>query len=85
MLATAGWDCNSGFFKQTPSDPWIHAAVYKSAHAPQDPKSTDWHKLSELKLLPQSADRSVYSHGYLRQQDLIVPWLDHSLMSMAVK
>jgi len=85
MLATAGWDCRGGFFKQTPSDPWIHAAVYKSAHPPKDPKRTNWHELSELKLLPESADASIYAHGHLRQQDLIIPWLDHSLMSMAVR
>jgi SAM-dependent methyltransferase len=85
MLATNGWDCRSGFFKQSPSDSWIHAAVYKGAQQPLDPKNTDWHRLSELKLLPESADASIYSHGYLRQQDLIIPWLDHSLMSMAVR
>jgi SAM-dependent methyltransferase len=85
MLATAGWDCRGGFFKQAPTDPWIHVVVYKSTHEPQDPKTTTWHALSELKLLPESADRSVFAHNYLRQQDLVVPWLDHSLMSMAIK
>jgi len=85
MLATAGWDCRSGFFRQAPADPWIHAVVYKSAHEPQDPKTATWHALSEFKLLPESADRSVYAHNYLRQQDLVVPWLDHSLMSMSLK
>ena len=85
MLATAGWDCRGGFFRQAPTDPWIHAVVYKSDQAPQDPKTATWHKLSELNLLPESADRSVFAHNYLRQQDLIVPWLNHSLMSMALK
>jgi SAM-dependent methyltransferase len=85
MLATAGWDCRNGFFKQAPTDPWIYAVVYKSIHEPHDPKTTTWHALSELELLPESADRSVFAHNYLRQQDLVVPWLDHSLMSMAIK
>ena len=85
MLATAGWDCRAGFFLQNPLEPWIHAVVYKSEHAPRNPKSTNWHELSELKLLPDSAARSVKAHGYLRQQDLIVPWIDHSLMSMAIR
>jgi len=85
MLATAGWDCRGGFLRQSPMDPWIHAVVYKSMHAPQDPKTITWHALSELKLLPESADRSIFAHNYLRQQDLVVPWLDHSLMSMALK
>jgi ubiquinone/menaquinone biosynthesis C-methylase UbiE len=83
MLATAGWDCRSGFFKQTPTEPWIHAVVYKSSHKPLDPKTATWHQLSELNLLPDSASRSIYAHNYLRQQDLIVPWLDQSLLSMA--
>jgi len=85
MLATAGWDCASGFFKQTPSDQWIHAVVYKSTHTPQDPKNTTWHSLSEKGLLPISAMKSVHAHNYLRQQDLTIPWIDHSLMSMAIK
>lgn len=85
QLATAGWDCASGFFKQTTADSWIHAVVYKSAHNPQNPKNTTWHSLSELGLLPESAMKSVHAHNYLRQQDLVVPWLDHSLTSMALK
>ena len=85
MLATAGWDCRSGFFKQTPTDSWLHAVVYKSTHEPMNPKKTTWHDLSALKLLPESADASIYANGYLQQQDLVVPWIDHSLMSMAVR
>ena len=85
QLASAGWDCGAGFFKQAPADPWIHAVVYKSAHEPQDPKMTTWHALFELGLLPESAAKSVHAHNYLRQQDLVVPWLDHSLMSMALR
>jgi SAM-dependent methyltransferase len=84
MLATAGWDCGSGFFKQTPTEPWIHAIVYKSEHSPQDVRNTDWYKLVNLKLLPECANSSIDAHGALRQQDLVVPWIDHSLMSMAV-
>ena len=82
MLAVAGWDCRSGFFKKNPQDPWLSAVVYKSEHKPMDPRTTDWHRLSELKLLPESADHSVYSHGELDQRDLILPWLDHSLTVM---
>jgi SAM-dependent methyltransferase len=83
MLAMSGWDCRAGFFRQMHADPWIHAIVYKSSHAPQNPKTTTWHDLSELELLPESADRSIYAHGHLRQHDLIVPWIDKSLMSMS--
>ena len=84
MLATAGWDCGAGFFKQVSTEPWLHAVVYKSAQTPLDPRTTNWHQLSELNLLPPSAAASVYAHNALRQQDLVVPWLDHSLLSMAV-
>ena len=79
MLAVSGWDCKSGFFKKNQQDAWLHAVVYKSQHAPMNPKITYWHHLSQLKLLPESAEKSVYAHGELDQRDLIVPWLDQSL------
>jgi SAM-dependent methyltransferase len=82
MLALTGWDCAAGFFLQKPNDPWIRAIVYKSEHTPLDPKTTNWHRLSELNLLPKSAAESVNAHNYLRQQDLVLPWLDHSLTWM---
>jgi SAM-dependent methyltransferase len=84
MLATAGWDCGAGFFKQTPSEPWIHAVVYKSQHSPLNPKTASWHKLVELGLLSEYAAKSINAHNCLRQQDLVVTWLDHSLLSMAI-
>jgi SAM-dependent methyltransferase len=79
QLAVSGWDCKNGFFLKKPQDPWLHAVVYKSGHAPMNPKTTTWFDLREKKLLPDSADNSIYKHSQLRQQDLIVPWLDHSL------
>jgi trans-aconitate methyltransferase len=79
MLAVSGWDCKNGFFLKKPQDPWIHAVVYKSQHAPMDPRTTDWHTLSAMDLLPDSAKKSVYAHGELDQRDLVVPWLDYSL------
>lgn len=83
MLAVSGWDCKHGFFLKNPRDPWIHAIVYKSNIPPQDPKKTNWHTLSEMGLLPESAERSIFAHNELRQQDLILPWLDHSLMTFS--
>lgn len=85
MLATTGWDCRSGFFKQSLNDGWLHAAVYKSQHQPLDPKTTSWYRLVELGLLSESAEKSINRHGYLKQQDLVVSWLDHSLTSMALR
>jgi SAM-dependent methyltransferase len=83
MLAVTGWDCGAGFFSKRPGDPWTHAVVYKSSHPDMDPKTTTWHQLAEMKLLPESAAVSVQAHNYLRQQDLVVPWLDHSLTDMS--
>ena len=83
MLALNGWDCRSGFFSKLPRDPWIRAIVYKSEHEPMDPRTTTWHQLSEMKLLPESADASVFAHNYLRQQDLVIPWIDRSLIDMS--
>lgn len=80
MLAVTGWDCKSGFFLKQPNDPWLHAVVYKSNQAPRDPRKTTWYDLVESKLLPDSADASIQKYGYLRQRDLILPWLDKSLM-----
>ena len=82
MLALTGWDCAAGFFLQKPNDPWIRAVVYKSEQEPLDPKTASWHQLRELNLLPNSAAESVHTHNYLRQQDLVLPWLDHSLTWM---
>jgi SAM-dependent methyltransferase len=83
MLAVTGWDCQAGFFQQLPLDPWIRAVVYKSEQSPRNPKSTNWYELADSKLLPHSAVASINAHGYLRQQDLIVPWLDKSMVAMS--
>jgi SAM-dependent methyltransferase len=79
MLAATGWDCRAGFFQQESTDPWIRAVVYKSVNLPENPRKITWYELQEQKLLPESADKSVLAHGHLRQQDLIVPWLDKSM------
>lgn len=83
VLAVTGWDCRSGFFLKNPTDPWIHAVVYKSQHEPMNPRTTRWYDLAEKNLLPDSAVSSINRHGYLRQRDLILPWIDKSLGSMA--
>lgn len=47
-----------------------------------DPRTTTWHDLSELKLLPESAEKSVYAHGELYQHELVLPWLDQGLRDL---
>ena len=79
MLAVSGWDCNTGFFKKSPTDPWLHAVVYRSDLGPQDIASTSWYQLAEQNLLPKSAADSVQRHGYVDQSELVLPWLDKNL------
>lgn len=79
MLAITGWDCRSGFFYKEANDPWIHAIVYNSDQKARDPRSTTWYDLADSGLLPESAVRSVMKHGYLKQRDLVLPWLDKNL------
>jgi SAM-dependent methyltransferase len=85
MLATAGWDCRAGFFKKNLTDPWLNAVVYKSSHEPMNPQTITWYELADRKLLPESADTCINRHGELRQQELIVPWLDKSLMHLGLQ
>lgn len=83
MLSVTGWDCRNGFFQQRSGDPWIRAVVYKTENQPLDFKTTTWYDLIDTGLLPETAERSIMAHGYLMQQDLVVPWLDHNLSWMA--
>jgi len=78
MLAVNGWDCKHGFFKKDANDCWLHAVVYKSSHAPMDPQTTTWYDLIEKDLLPVSAVDSIVKYGHLRQQDLVLPWINGS-------
>lgn len=80
MLAIAGWDCRAGFWRKTADDAWIHAAVYKSSKDPMNPR-VSWYELAESGMLPDSAQAGINRYGYLRQQDLLLPWIDKSLIS----
>jgi hypothetical protein len=82
-LAVSGFDCRDGFFKKMPDDPWLHAIVYKSEHAPMDPRTTRWYDLIDLELIPDSMAASIMRYGYARQRDLVLPWIDKSLHSFA--
>lgn len=80
ILVISGWDCRGGFFRKTPDDPFIHAVVYKAPQEPPQPRAS-WYELMETGLLPLSADAGINRLGYLRQQDLVLPWLDKSLIT----
>jgi len=85
MLATSGFDCREGFLRQRRHDPYIWAAVYKSKHEPMDRRSTTWYDLMEKKLLPVSADNCVLKYGYLKQEFLVLEWLDRQRHDLAVE
>lgn len=83
MLAVTGWNCKSGFFLKRPENNWIHAVVYKHDAGAFDLDQVNWYTLMEAGRLPDSADTGILAHGYLRQQDLILPWVDRSLHVLA--
>lgn len=76
MLAINGFDCNDAYLYKQYQDPWIQMAVYKSDIAPMDPVTTTWADLIEKNLLNPSVVRSVTNHGYIRQEEILYPWLD---------
>lgn len=78
MLALSGFDCKSGFFLKKMEDPWINAVVYKSQTKAMDPCTTTWFDLMAADLLPESVESSIKKCGHVRQQDLVLPWLNKS-------
>jgi len=78
ILAVNGFDCNSGFFQQQFNDKWLKAIVYKSDISPMNPTTTTWYDLADKKLIPESGIDSVNEYGYMRREDLVLPWLDYS-------
>jgi trans-aconitate methyltransferase len=78
MLAVNGFDCRDSYFYKSSVDSWIYAAVYKSDIEPMDPSKTRWYDLVEKNLLNDSVVTSINKHGYLKQEDIMVTWLDRN-------
>lgn len=76
MLAVNGFDCNDAYLLKQANDQWINIAVYKSNVAPMNPETTSWTKLATTGLLHPSMVASINTYGYLRQEDIVMPWLD---------
>jgi hypothetical protein len=76
MLAVNGFDCKDAYMLKEFNDPWIHIAVYKSDIAPMDATTTTWLDLVDKGLLNSTVVNSINSYGYLRQEDILYPWLD---------
>jgi SAM-dependent methyltransferase len=79
MLAVNGFDCRDSYMYKVENDPWIHLAVYKSDIPPMDPYTTTWNDLDEKGLLHKTLSNSIRSYGYLRQEDILLQWLDKQL------
>jgi SAM-dependent methyltransferase len=75
MLAVNGFDCNDAYFYKNVNNNWIHAAVYKTCD-PMDPRKTSLYDLAEKNLLHPSVVNSLQKNGYIKQEEIIYPWLD---------
>jgi SAM-dependent methyltransferase len=76
MLAVNGFDCRDAYLLKKFNDPWINIAVYKSDVEPMNPATTSWIDLIDTGLLNISVVESIKKYGYLRQEDIVYPWLD---------
>lgn len=76
MLAVNGFDCRDAYLLKQFNDPWIHMAVYKSNISPMNPATTAWTDLIDLGLLHPTIVNSIHTHGYLKQEEIVMPWLD---------
>ena len=76
MLAVNGFDCNDAYALKDLNDPWLHLAVYKSNIEPMDPATTNWYHLAERGLLHPTIENSLNRNGYVKQEDILYPWLD---------
>ncbi len=76
MLAVNGFDCRDAYLLKQFNDPWVCVAVYKSDQEPRDPANTSWLDLVGTGLLHSSIENSINQFGYLRQEDIVMPWLD---------
>lgn len=73
LLALAGFDCRDAYFYR--KDGWLYAGVYKIKE-PYDFRKTNLYQLVDDGMFSDSACHSIARFGYLRQEDIIYPWLD---------
>lgn len=75
MLAVNGFDCRDAYFYKNMYSNWINLAVYKTTE-PMDPRKTSLFELADQGLLNDSTVASLTTHGHIRQEDIVFPWLD---------
>ena len=85
LLAACGFDCRDGHFKQRRHDPLIHLCAYKSPHKPMDLDKVSLYDLDDMKMLPESVSKCVQKYGSIRQEFLILPWLDGTLSDLSIE
>ena len=76
MLAVNGFDCRDAYLLKKFNDPWIQMAVYKTDVSVMDPDTTNWYDLIDKNLLHPSMISSINTHGFLPQEEILMPWLD---------
>lgn len=79
MLAVNGFDCRDAYLLKQFNDPWIQIAVYKSNVAPMNPETTTWFDLAEVGLIHPSIVDSLNANGYVKQEEVCMPWLNKEL------
>jgi SAM-dependent methyltransferase len=79
MLAVNGFDCRDAYLLKQFQDPWINMAVYKTDIEPMNPKTTTWFDLIDKNLLHPSIVNSINANGFLKQEEIVMPWLDKEL------
>ena len=77
MLALCGFEIP--FMRKDPGESHLHVIAYKSSHNPFDPRTTRMYDLLDKGLLPESAEDCIERYGYLRQDQLVLEWLDRSM------
>jgi SAM-dependent methyltransferase len=79
MLAVNGFDCRDAYLLKKFQEPWIDMVVYKSDVLPMNPDTTTWFDLIDKELLHPSMVNSLNANGYLKQEEIVMPWLDKEL------
>lgn len=76
MLASNGFDCKDFYMCKNTEDPWLTIATYKSDIPPFDLRTVTWDELYAANLIHPSIFRSYTKYGHVRQEDIIVKWLN---------
>lgn len=85
LLATCGFDCRDGHFKQRRHEQMIHCCVYKSPHKPIVLDQANLYYLDEVKLLPESISKSIQKFGCIKHEYLQLRWLDETISDLSIE